>query len=125
DLARPLTWQQVAALGGSRLAIHAKLAQEAYQLLISKDIPARLYVQSVQFVPVDSQKCQVTPYSPLNPLRVPLRVAQVLHYFDGRATSEAVKTIAREHQLRLAPGLLRKLVDFKVLVAAERPIDLV
>ncbi len=119
DLVRPLTWQQVAALGGSRLAVHSMLAREAYQALTSRDLPDHLCVRPVQFVPVDAQKCHVTTYSPLDPLRIPLRLAQVLHYFDGRPTSEATEAIEREHQLQLTPSLIRKLVDYGVLVPTE------
>lgn len=119
DLVRPLTWRQVAALGGSRLAVHARLALEAYQAVTSRDLPDHLRARPVQFVPLDAQKCQVTTYSPLDPLRIPLKLAQVLHYFDGRPTSEATEAIEQEHQLQLTPSLIRKLVDYGVLVPAE------
>jgi hypothetical protein len=45
----------------------------------------------------------------------------LLHYFDGRPTESALAAIAGERGVRLDPALIRKLVDFKLLVAAEGP----
>lgn len=119
DRVRPLNWQQVAALGGSRLSIHALLARDAYQALISRDLPSHLCARSVQFIPVSAQKCQVITYRSESPLQIPLKIVQVLHYFDGRPTSEAIEAILRDHNLRLAPSVIRKLLDHKVLAPAE------
>lgn len=115
-LARPLNWQQVSALGGSQLALQALLVREAFQALTSKDLPDRLKVQSVQFAPLDSERCLVMTYSPLDPLRMPIRLAQALHHFDGRPTREAVEAIERDHGFQVTASLVRKLVDYRILV---------
>ncbi|MFN2530225.1 MAG: hypothetical protein ABR555_02905 [Pyrinomonadaceae bacterium] len=39
-----------------------------------------------------------------------------LHYFDGRPTDQAVNAIADERGIRLDPSLVRKLLDFELLI---------
>ena len=57
-------------------------------------------------------------YSPLDPIRIPVRLAQLLHYFDGRATSEVLEAIAQDHRLQLTPDLIRRLIDYEILAPA-------
>jgi hypothetical protein len=52
---------------------------------------------------------------PLDPLRIPIRLTHLLHYFDGRPTSEATEATEREHNLKLTPSLIWKLVDYEIL----------
>lgn len=48
--------------------------------------------------------------------RVSARVMRLLPYFDGRRTTETVNQIAETERLRFTDDLLRRLVDFKILV---------
>jgi hypothetical protein len=40
----------------------------------------------------------------------------VLHYFDGRPTTEVVAEITAKEGIRLEPELVQKLADFRILV---------
>lgn len=118
DLVRPLSWSQIAALGGSHLAVQVQLVREAYEALTSTELPERLVARPVKLSPVGAASYQAVTYSPLDPIQLPVRLAQLLHYFDGRATSEALDAIAQDHRLQLTPDLIRKLVDYGILAPA-------
>lgn len=47
------------------------------------------------------------------------KVMRLLPYFDGRLVSESVQQVMDKEGLRFTDELLRQLVDFKILVAAE------
>jgi hypothetical protein len=64
---------------------------------------------------------RVSTYSGYDPLDVPNQVMELLPYFDGRPTEDVLAAIASERGIRLEPGLVRKLVDFMVLVPAKTP----
>jgi len=49
-------------------------------------------------------------------LDIPNPVLNVLHYFDGRPTSEVVAEITAKEGISLEPDLVRKLADFRILV---------
>jgi hypothetical protein len=63
----------------------------------------------------------VATYSPYDPLELPRRLFDALGYFDGRPTQDALRRIRDECCLRLQPALVRRLVDFGVLVPADGP----
>jgi hypothetical protein len=64
---------------------------------------------------------RISTYSGYDPLEVPNQVMELLPYFDGRPTEEALAAIADERGIRLEPDLVRKLVDFMLLVPAKTP----
>jgi hypothetical protein len=48
-------------------------------------------------------------------------VLSALHHFDGSiSTARALRTIRAETGLAIAPDLVRLLVDFEILIAADR-----
>jgi hypothetical protein len=59
----------------------------------------------------------------LDPLDAPESVLQLLQYFDGRPTADALALIAAERGVTLDAALVRKLVDFKLLVPPETPLS--
>jgi len=64
---------------------------------------------------------RVSTYSGYDPLDVPNQVMELLPYFDGRQTADVLAAIAEERGIRLEPDLVRKLVDFVLLVPAKTP----
>jgi hypothetical protein len=52
-------------------------------------------------------------------LTLPNIVMALLHYFNGRPTNEAVDAVAAKTGIRLEPALIRKMVDFGLLIAPE------
>jgi hypothetical protein len=114
-----LTWREVAALGGPEIQIYTRLTQEAYRWLVSGEIPARLKAGSFQIARMDPGGCRVLSYSPYDPLALSQTLVHVLRYFDGRSTDEVLRTIASEEGLQLNAALIRRLVDFGILVPCE------
>jgi hypothetical protein len=50
---------------------------------------------------------------------VPAEVLELLAYFDGRPTSEALAAICKEKGICLDAALVRKMVDFELLTAPK------
>lgn len=117
-LVEPLSWNRVVEICGSQARIQADLTRHAYEQLVSEEIPPALKVGSVQLIRITNGVSRVRTYSELDPLDVPAAVMEILGYFDGRPTEEALKALAADKSLQLAPDLIRKLCDFQVLVPA-------
>jgi len=96
--------------------LYARLTAAAYQKLVSDEIPPSLEVGKMQLVQIKQNVTRVCTYSSFDPLDLPGVVMQVLGYFDGRPTAEALAAIADEKEIRLDPSLVRKMVDFALLV---------
>jgi hypothetical protein len=47
---------------------------------------------------------------------------ELLHYFDGRPVVDALAAIADERGVSLDAALVRKMVDFKLLVPPQIPV---
>ena len=60
-------------------------------------------------------------YSQYDPLELPRLLVDVLPYFDGRPTVEALRRIRAGRRVNVQPGLVRRLVDFGVLVDMGAP----
>jgi hypothetical protein len=121
ELVSPLSWSDALAIGGPEARVFAHLTEEAYGRLISDEVPAALRVGPIHLVQIENAVTRVNSYSVYDPLDVPQAVIELLHYFDGRPTERALAAIADERGVRLEPALVRKLVDFKLLVPAENP----
>ncbi|MBI5618832.1 MAG: hypothetical protein HY943_21360 [Gammaproteobacteria bacterium] len=110
---------RVRALGGPELEIRLTLLTDAQSAMRSPHIPARVVTRPVSIVGHSGDAMQVVSYSPLDPLSVPRTLMDVLHRFDGRPTTEVLAALEAERGLRIAPGLVRKLVAFGVLAEVE------
>jgi hypothetical protein len=119
ELVAGLTWEDVMRIGGVELDVHARLTRAAYGTLLSDEVPSRLRPRELRVLMSSAQKAQVVTYSEIDPLAVPRVLLDVLHHFDGRPTGEVLQEIDEQHDLRLKPGLLRKLVDFAILGPAD------
>jgi hypothetical protein len=119
ELVSPLSWSDALAIGGPEARVFARLTQESYDRLISDEVPSALKVGPFHLVQIENATTRVNSYSVYDPLDVPQAVMELLHYFDGRPTERALAAIADERGVRVEPALVRKLVDFKLLVPAE------
>ena len=117
-LVEPLSWNKVIEICGSQARIQADLTRNAYEKLVSVEIPPALKVGSFQLVQITSGTSRVRSYSELDPLDVPAAVMETLGYFDGRPTQQALQAIAADKAIQLDPSLVRKLCDFQLLVPA-------
>ena len=120
ELVSPLSWADALAISGPEGRAYARLTQEAYSRLVSEEVPSTLKVGSFHLVQIENAMTRVSTYSDYDPLDIPQAVVELLHYFDGRPTEQALTAVAEERGVSLEPALVRKMVDFKLLVAPEK-----
>lgn len=123
ELVSPLTWADVLAVCGPSIRACARLTQESYARLTSDDIPSNLCVGRFEVLQVQRAMTRVNTYHDFDPLDVPNTVMELLQYFDGRPIVDALAAIADERGVSLDAALIRKMVDFKLLVPPETPIS--
>lgn len=120
ELVNGLSWPEVLALSGPNARAYARLTQHAYARLVSDQVPPALETGSFQLVRIQRGTTRVSSYSSYDPVDIPAVVMELLPYFDGRPTQEALADIAEERGFNIEPDLLRKMVDFGLLVP-KRP----
>ena len=116
-----LAWEEVAQIGGPELGAFVRITRESYTGLMSDEVPARLRPGTFTIVESTPSRATVTSYRQFDPLSLPQTLISVLPQFDGRPTEEVLQFLAAERKLRVAPELVRKLVDYEVLVPAPDP----
>jgi hypothetical protein len=114
-----LAWSDVLALCGPQAHAYARLTKQAFVKLTTDEIPPALITGSMQIVQIGQEATRVATYSSLDPIEVPNIIMALLHYFDGRPTNDAVQAIAAKTGICLEPALIRKMVDFGLLVPPE------
>lgn len=119
ELVNPLSWKDVVAIGGPEVRAFAFLTQNAYRKLFCEEVPAKLTVGPMQLVQIQNGLSRVSTYSDFDPLDIPQSVMELLPYFDGCSTDHALAAIANERGVKLDHALVRKMVDFKLLVEPE------
>lgn len=119
-LVESLSWAEVLALGGPTARAYAQLTRQAYRRLISDELPSALNVGSIQVAHVQHGMVRINTYSNFDPLDVPAIIIELLLHFDGRPTVDALAAIAQQKGVRVESDLLRKMVDFGLLVP-KRP----
>lgn len=120
ELVSKLDGTEVLSICGPEVQVHARLLQKAYRNLVADEIPERLRVGSFKVMDVSRGFYSLhDPAIGVDRFQLSERVMGLLPYFDGRPTSEIVSQIIEKERLRFTPELLRRLVDFKILTAAE------
>jgi hypothetical protein len=119
ELVNPLSWADVLAISGPTARAYAQLTKQAYRQLLSSEVPPALEVGSFRLVHVRNGITRLTSYSGYDPLDVPANVMDLLQYFDGQPTEDALAAIAAERGFLVEPDLLRKMVDFGLLVPKQ------
>jgi hypothetical protein len=95
--------------------------REAIGGLRAPPIPRRLRMGPFQVTASRRGSSIVEGYDGADRLALPTRVLSALHHFDGSvSTAQALRTIRADTGLAIAPDLVRLLVDFEILVAADR-----
>ena len=119
ELVAPLRWSDVLAICGPEAQARARLTQRAYRRMTEGEIPGRLRMGGFTVMEADADGYRL--YHPdigMDVFRLSARVMRLLPYFDGRPTAETVLHITEKEGLRFTDELLRRLVDFNILVAA-------
>ena len=111
-----LGWEEVLAICGPDVQVSAQLVRDAFDALLSREVPARVRTGDFHVHLCTPQSALVVSYNGYDPLCLPCSLLEVLPYFDGRPVGEVLRKIAREKKLRLDRDLILKLVDFSILV---------
>jgi hypothetical protein len=115
-----LSWGDVQRLCGPEVRASTALTREAFAGLRSRVFPRRLRMGSFQVIASRRGSSIVEGYAAADRLALPTRVLSALHHFDGSvSTAQALRTIRADTGLAIAPDLVRLLVDFEILVAAD------
>jgi len=123
QLVSALKWQEVLDICGPETKLLAALTRQVYERFIRPETPPRLQVGAFQLVRMGHETTRLSTYSVFDPLDLPNPVLKVLHYFDGRPTSEVVAEILARDGIQLDPDLVRKLTDFRILAPpTEEPV---
>ena len=118
-LVTDLRWADVSRIGGAGVDAFARVVADAHRQQSSDDVPPRLTVGAFRVVVTGRARVRVVTYSDYDPLELPRLLVDVLPYFDGRPTAEALRRIRTERDVNVQPDLVRRLVDFGILI--ERP----
>lgn len=119
ELVCEMRWVEVVATCGARTRVLIDLVTTAYEALISTDVPARLKAGAFRVEGACNRKLRVVSYSGHDPLMMSENLARALSHFSGQPCAEALGSIHAELGLKMAPGLLRRLVDFELLVECD------
>ena len=120
-LVTDLSWKDVLTVSSPEARAYARLTKQAYSILTSDEIPLRLKVGAMKLSQIGHEKTRVETYSGFDPIDVTNVVMDLLQYFDGRPTEEVLGEIAEKRELRLNHSLVRKMVDFDLLVPPDSP----
>jgi hypothetical protein len=115
-VASKLAWDDVVRLGGSELAARVKVAKAALAAFGDNALPPRLRVGHFHVVAMDEATTRLSSYTPFDPIALPNALVAVLHRFNAASTRRALAIIRDEDGLELDAALVRKLLDFDVLV---------
>ena len=107
------------AICGPQVNTLARLVQQTYAQHQSYAVPERLQLGTFKVVSMQAEHSIVESYLGSDLLKIPRRVLDLLPRFDGRPTPEVTTEITLATGLKIKPSLLRKLVDFEILVPAN------
>lgn len=117
---RPLSWREVLRISGPVVAARARIARQAFDALLRGEPPERLAAGPFQIVSTGHEGVRVVSYAGYDPVDISFGVLEILPYFDGRPTAQAVRSIQQELGIRVGEDLVRKLADFELLVPPQR-----
>ncbi len=115
-LVTDLSWNDVLAISGPEAHAYARLTKQAYSRLTSEEIPPRLKVGIFTLLQIANGKTRIKTLNDFDPVEISNVVMDLLQYFDGRPTEDVLDAIQSEKELILDHSLVRKMVDFGVLV---------
>jgi len=117
-LVAELDWPEVLRLAGGSGAALARVTRDAHRALLAEDVPERLVAAPLRVIAAGRDHVRVAAYSDLDPLDLPRILFDVLPSFDGRPTADVLRAIRVDKRLNVQTALVRRLVDFGVLVEA-------
>jgi len=118
-LVSALSAQEALEIGGVEAALRLRVARRAFAALLSTDLPRAVRPGKFRIQPLGDDQVQIVSYSEYAPLLLPAVVLNLLPYFEGRTVDEALQAIDEHEQTEVEPALVRKLLDFEILVTDE------
>jgi hypothetical protein len=120
-LVAPLSWKQVAAIGGAQVRALSRITRLAFARLTEVALPRAATVGRFEILAMTADTVRITSYSRSDPLDLPPVLLRALPAFDGRPIRAVLRALAADADLVLEEDLVRKLLDFEILlpVAAE------
>jgi Fe-S-cluster containining protein len=115
DAVDGMSWTDVRGVCGPRLGMLSGVVKDAYDALVSKDLPIALRVAKLTLLPDGPTTSSVSTYRALDTLSLDNDLIQVLRYFDGRPHAAVVAEIEEKEDLSLDEPLLRLLLDYDIL----------
>jgi hypothetical protein len=119
ELVDSLDWPAVRRIAGPRAERLSEAVALAYRELLSDSVPGRLAAGSFTGDGTEDGRLRVTAYALLDPLYLSDRLARAIPYFAGQPWQEAVAAITAELGFPMDEALLRRLLDFGILVTAD------
>lgn len=116
-LVSTMTWSAVRRCGGVEVDLAADVTLAAYRRLVGVEQPKSLRVGSFSASPSGPGVVQCAGYNGYDPITLPTALFDVLHVFDGRPVRRAMAD-AREAGVEVNVAVLRRLVDFGILIEA-------
>ena len=119
-----LSWREILERAGPQVRLRAVLVREAHARLRAPAIPEGPLRRS-PFVAttLDSTAVRLTTYSGMDPITIPRALFDALPHFDERAAEPAIAAIEAEQGLEIDLDVVGRLVDFQVLVPAQKTTD--
>lgn len=114
-----MKWKDVVAISGVDVRVRARVTRDLHAQLVASELPERLRAGSFETVDFSPGKTRVSTYCSYDPIDLPAQLMALLPQFDGRPTQKIVAEIARTEGVDLEHDLLRRLVDFEILVSAS------
>jgi len=118
-LVSTLSAQRALEIGGAEAALRLRVVRQAFNTLLSLELPRAVRPGNFNIQPLGNDQVQIVSYSANAPLLLPAVVLNLLPYFQGRTVEEAIQVIDEQEQIEMEPALVRRLVDFEILVVVE------
>lgn len=110
-----LSFEEALSMAGIKARLRAGEVREQYAATTSQDVPAHVRGARYQVVRAGQQSTLLQTPGSMETFQVPTALMPLLVYFDGRETETILADIKERTGISVAPGLVRKLCDFRVL----------
>lgn len=118
ELVETLDWDDALAIAGIKARMRAREAQSRFADATTTEVPARVRSALFQVISPGERATVIQTPGSMETFQVPSALLPLLSYFDGRETDTILADIKERTGISVAPGLVRKLCDFRVLQPA-------
>jgi len=115
-----LRWAEVEQACGPKVRMLAQFTRNVYGDLARTSLEPSLRAGSFRLISLQGEVARLSTYNDYDPVDIPVRLLEVLRHFEGQPTTEAIAAIQEREKVTLEPDLIRKLVDFGLLVPANK-----